>query len=123
MRGRSLSLLSPLFAVAVLAAVSLASGCSSAPQSSNASSPSAERHPELPPASVQSGEGHPAFKVVDQSPKGDEIIAVVVPKRTNDEDVVKLLWYFRSMVAEHRWKELGIYPPRILPSGVTTGMI
>ena len=118
MRKRSLSIAILLFAVAVLA-----SGCSSTPQSSNASSPSAEKRPELPPVSVQSGAGHPAFKVVDQSPKGDEIIAVVVPKRTSDGDIVKLLWYFRSTVAAHRWNELGIYPPRILPSGVTTGMI
>jgi hypothetical protein len=82
-----------------------------------------QTHPEqLPSVSVQSGEGHPAFKIARQSPRGDEIIAIVVSEKTSDEDVVKLLWYFRSMVAEHRWKDLGIDPPHVLPSGVTTGM-
>jgi hypothetical protein len=91
------------------------------PQSANKTE--AQVPPErLPSVSVQSGVGHPAFKIADQSPKGDEIIAVVVPEKTSDEEIIKLLWYFRSMVAEHRWKDLGIYPPRVLPSGVTTGM-
>ena len=100
----------------------LLAACSSnqSPQQGNAGQ--LGQQPKLPSAIVQSGVGHPQFTIANQSPKGDEIIAVVISEKTSDADVIKLLWYFRSMVAERRWKDLGIYPPRVLPSGATTGM-
>ena len=51
----------------------------------------------------------------------DGPLSVVVPPKTTDADVVKLLWYFRSPVAERRWRDLGISKPHLLspePSGM-----
>ena len=118
-----------VFCVAALVAVVFTSGCKSSPQlageAAAATTPVASTETvTLPPVRVQSGAGHPEFKVEYQPLQGDSgVIAAVVPDKTSDEGVIKLLWFFRSMVADQRWKDLGIYPPHVLPSGKTTGLI
>jgi len=67
---------------------------------------------------------HPAFKLYSQ--KVDKPTAVVVPENTTDEQLTKLLWYFRAQVRSKKFAQLGLTKPtdtRWGKSGFGAGML
>jgi hypothetical protein len=118
-----------LLCVPLVAIVIVVSGCkssSSAAQGAAEKAVSAPPEPfNLPSVDAQAGVGHPTFKIA-APPQYSEggIESVVVPPNTKDADIVRLLWYFRSLAAERRWRDLGISTPILRPSsGEPYGMV
>jgi hypothetical protein len=63
------------------------------------------------PASAEGGTAKLPSYYVYKMKTGEGIISVVVPPQTTDEELKRLVWYFREKVRAGRFREIGINKP------------